>query len=340
MKVWQAVGAARQWVEREGVRLPGFCGAYLAGSCVEKAPESELPPSSDLDVMAVLNGPVPEKPGKFLYQGVLLEVSVIGRDAFNSLEHVLSTHYLAYALHVQSILSDPEGWLSPLQKEAALHYAEPRWVKARFSAIAASIRRDLADPMEGAPFYLKLNSLNFSAGKLTHILLAAALQNCTVRLRYPAVRQALAAYGMDRVMELLKPCQCARQPSQAQLLSALNDLSETFGLACRAQKSRFFFSSDISLEARPIAIDGSRELILGPHPSDAIFWMTATFCRCHQILEADAPSLHRERLPALLRFAQSLGAGNEREIAARRDAVSKLVPKVEKAALELISRRA
>jgi len=51
----------------------------------------------------------------------------------------------------------------------------------------------------------------------------------------------------------------------------------------------FFFATDISDLARPIAIDGSKELIANGYHREAIFWMLATYSRCQKVFHHDAP---------------------------------------------------
>jgi hypothetical protein len=70
-------------------------------------------------------------------------------------------------------------------------------------------------------------------------------------------------------------------------------------------KSPFFFASDISDLARPIAIDGSRELIERGSHREAVFWMVATYSRCQKVLFEDAREELRDRFIA--GYGQLLG---------------------------------
>ena len=54
MKVEQARDAARQWVIEEASGLPGFCGAYSAGSTNWLPDDADLATTSDFDIMVVL----------------------------------------------------------------------------------------------------------------------------------------------------------------------------------------------------------------------------------------------------------------------------------------------
>ena len=74
----------------EGSAIPGFRGAYTASSTNWLPDDAELISTSDLDIMVILAGRNP--PGarrKFLYNNVLLEVSYLQQDQFQSPEMVL-----------------------------------------------------------------------------------------------------------------------------------------------------------------------------------------------------------------------------------------------------------
>src|SRR5262245_58600742 len=98
MIVKLARDAAREWVATEGTRLPGFCGAYFAGSANWLPDDAVLPITSDLDIMVVLKDANPPiKIGKMIYGGALLEVSYISLDRLRSPGQVLADYHLAGA---------------------------------------------------------------------------------------------------------------------------------------------------------------------------------------------------------------------------------------------------
>ena len=92
MLVQQARELARRWVYEHASHLPGYGGAFVHGSANWLADDAPLPPTSDLDVMIVFDGPLPSaRPGKLLYQGALLEISFIARDELRTPEQVLGS---------------------------------------------------------------------------------------------------------------------------------------------------------------------------------------------------------------------------------------------------------
>ena len=71
--VKQVREVARQWVIEEASTLPGFHGAFFAGSINWLPDDAAFPPTSDVDVVVVLaDASPPDKPGKFVYRDVLL----------------------------------------------------------------------------------------------------------------------------------------------------------------------------------------------------------------------------------------------------------------------------
>jgi hypothetical protein len=76
---------------------------------------------------------------------------------------------------------------------------------------------------------------------------------------------------------------------QAQVEQHLAALTDAFDAAKAVIRTPFPFASDISDQARPIAIGGSRELVERGDHREAIFWIVATYSRCQKVLYHDAP---------------------------------------------------
>ena len=110
-----------------------------------------------------------------------------------------------------------------------------------------------------------------------------------------AARELLESYGrLDFYENLLELLGCA-QMSRARVEAQLPALIEVFDAAKRVIKTPFFFAADISNMARPVAIEGSRELIECGYHREAIFWMVATYSRCQMVLYHDAPVALQDR---------------------------------------------
>ncbi|HXF61038.1 MAG TPA: hypothetical protein VNK95_05440 [Caldilineaceae bacterium] len=296
MLVQAAKQIARQWVLEQARHLPGLVGAFYAGSTAWLADEADLPATSDLDIMVVLDTPrAPEKPGKFRYRDVLLEVTYLSAEQFQSPEQILSHYHLAPSFSRAGLILDPSGRLAHLQQTVARDFAKRPWVvrrclQARDTVLARTRSLDGSAPLHG-----QVIPWLFAAGGTPHVLLVAGLRNPTVRLRYLAARALLVEYGIGAFDEpLLELLGCAHL-SRERVAHHLAPLAAIFDAAKTLIRTPFPFAGDLSESARPVAIDGSRELIERGDHREAVFWMAVTYSRCQQVLSVDAPAALRER---------------------------------------------
>ncbi len=314
MLVQDAKTIAQQWVKREASKLPGFAGAFFAGSVLWQADEAVIAPTSDVDLWLVLAGEsATEKLGKLVYRGVILEVSALTLDQLGSPEQILADYHMAGHFRQPSVIADPTGRLREIQQAVAKEFAQRRWVVARCTQARDKISHNLQAPDPAAPLHDQVMSWAFSTGIMTHVLLVAGLQNPTIRKRYLAVRGLLAEYKqLAYYEELLGLLGCAAW-SQDQTAAHLARLADLFEAAKTVAKTPFFFSADISDLARPVAIDGSRDLIEQGDHREAVFWIIATYCRCMKILHHDAsPALQARFAPG---FEQLLADLDIRSVA-------------------------
>ncbi|WP_214634608.1 hypothetical protein [Nonomuraea sp. NEAU-A123] len=281
MRVGVAREVARRWVAEVGAGLPGFGGAFLTGSVLWSPEDAVVAGSSDVDVMVVLDvAEPPVKPGKMRYGGVLLEISFMSAERLASAEGVLGDYHLAGSFHLPGVLADPSGRLAALHEVVVREFADRRRVLQRCGAVMDGVRRAIAAMDEAAPMADQVTSWLFGTGVTTHVLLVAGLRNPTVRRRYEAVRELLAVRGMlDHHEALLELLGCAGMGA-ARVERHLGVLEKVFDAAKDVRVPSYPFSSDISEAARPLSIDGSRELIARELPREAVFWLVATYARC------------------------------------------------------------
>jgi hypothetical protein len=287
--VRQAKEAARQWVLEEGARIAGFQGAYLAGSITWLLDDAVLPASSDVDIFVVLADPPATKLGKFIYRDILLEVSYLPPDQLQSSEMILGHFQLAAGFRTLNIILDPAGQLTKLQAAVATEYAKRRWVYTRCTHVEAKVLGFFEALHEAQPFHDQVAAWLFGTSLTTHILLMAGLKHPTVRRRYRAAQELLADYDhLDFYERLLELLGCAHM-NRTRVEQHLVALTEAFDVATVLIKTPYRFASDVSAAGRPIALDGSQELIEQGYPREAIFYMVATYSRCQHVLYHDAP---------------------------------------------------
>jgi hypothetical protein len=326
----EAKTIAHQWVQETGSQLPGFAGAFFHGSINWLADDAVLTATSDVDIMVVLGGPLPTvKLGKFTYQGVLLEVSYLSLAEAQSPEVILGQSHMAGSFQRDSVIADPTGQLTQVQAAVAQGYAQRRWVYARCEDARNKVLRNLQAIRADDPFHDQVAAWLFGAGVTTHILLVAGLKNPTVRKRYSAVRDLLAEYGRsDFYPPLLELLGCT-QMSQEQAMGHLAALTEAFDATERVIKTPFPFAADLSDLARPVAIEGSRELIERGEQREAVFWIIATYARCLKVLYHDAsPAVQEQFTPGFRRLLADLGIISFAALQQRAERVKEFLPQV------------
>src|SRR4051794_1587777 len=94
MLVKQAKDLVAQWVIEEASKAAGFFGAYFAGSTNWMSDDALFPATSDVDIKIVTEDP-PDGFRKFLYRDVIIEVSYIASDQFQSPDTILGTYHAA-----------------------------------------------------------------------------------------------------------------------------------------------------------------------------------------------------------------------------------------------------
>ncbi|WP_280703493.1 hypothetical protein [Kitasatospora sp. GP82] len=338
MDIDTARGAAADWVRREGRRYEGYRGAYFSGSTVALGAGAALPVGTDVDIMLVIDKPVGGlKLGKFEHRGVLLEVTHLCWDRIQPAPSVLANYHLAGGLSRDTVIDDPTGELRELQAEVAHSFADEAWVRRRCDNVREKIETALWSFDTSAPWHDQVTSWLFPTGVTTHLLLVAALRNPTVRLRYLRAREVLADYGLtDRYPGLLRMTGC-RNLTGERVERHVDALARTFDEAAALARTPFSFSSDITPAARPIAIDASYDLARRGDHQEAVFWITATFARCHKILATDAPEREHALRPAFAELLADLGISSTSDLLARVQETVAALPVVWQTAEEIIA---
>jgi hypothetical protein len=330
MLVKEAREAARQWVIEQASGLLDFRGAYTAGSTNWLPEDAALAKISDFDIVVVLADP--NSTGRretHIHRDILLDVSYLGSDELTSCEQVLSHYHLAPSFCTATILLDPSGHFSVLQRAASSQYANRKWVRKRCAHARNRVVEHLRSGGLDSPLHDQITAWLFAAGVTTHILLAAGLRNPTVRTRYLAVRELLVDCGrLEFYEELLELLGCDRIPRTC-VEHHLAMLTSLFDAAKEAIKTRFPFRPDIGEPARPMAIEGSRHLVERGHHREAMFWIAVTFCRCYKVLDHDATAEVKQRFSYNFgELVGDLGVPSSAEVQRRCREVERFLPRV------------
>ncbi|MDF2543117.1 MAG: hypothetical protein K0S47_2835 [Herbinix sp.] len=340
MNIKLAKKMASQWIMNFTAKEKWFRGAYFSGSIIGMLDDAELSEHSDVDIVVVMSlDEPPMKLGKFQYEGVLLEVTYLSWKQLSSMEEVMTSYHLAGSFRTDTIITDPTGNLKKLQVQISQHFAEKAWVSRRCENVKKKIEDGLNNIAITEPFYDTVTSWLFPAGVTTHMILVAALKNPTVRKRYLAARDVLMEYGYEDIYEqLIELLGCARL-TQQRMENHLNNLAHTFDAAVVVSKTPFAFSTDITDSARPIAIDGSLDLIRAGNHREACFWIVATYARCHKILAVDAPlEIQEAHMPAFRELVADLGLHSNSDFTCRAQEVIQFLPRLWEVTEDILSR--
>lgn len=325
--VRQAKDIAREWVNDQAHGIEGFAGACLSGSAIWLPDAAMLPPTSDVDITIVLDtARVPAKVGKFPFRNVVLDVSYLSMDQLRPADAVLGDYHLAGTFRRPGVIADPTGALTALHADVAREFARRHWVRRRSENARDKVLAGLEGVREDRPWPDNVLAWLFPAGVTTHILLVAGLRSPTIRTRYLAVRDLLAdtdhQASYPSLLELLG---CAGM-SKVRAACHLDSLTTAFDAASAIGNTDFPFSSDISTIGRPVAIEGSRDLIERGDHREAVFWLVATYSRCQAILARDAPALARQCDDGYRALLGDLGIASFADLEARAETIREALP--------------
>ncbi|SCL72842.1 hypothetical protein GA0070606_6321 [Micromonospora citrea] len=325
MRAGAARAVAAAWVRRYAARTPGVEGALLSGSVLGMAADAVLPPWSDVDVLVVRAEPA-EKLGKFRWGGVLLEVSFVTWEELGSAEDVLGSWVFAGCLRGDGVLADPTGRLAGLRARVSAEFADRVWVRRRLAGLRARVEAGLRGLPVSGPLHEQVTAWLFPTSLTAVLPLVAGLVEPTVRRRYVVAREVLAAYGMaDRYAEMLGLLD-GGGVSAGRVAEHLAGLARTFDVAAGVARTRFAFSADITAVARPVVVDGGAALVASGSHREAMFWVVATYARCHAVLAVDAPGWGVELAPSFEAAVADLGVLSAAERRRRADEVLAFLP--------------
>jgi hypothetical protein len=252
------------------------------------------------------------------YQGALLELSYRSSTPFQSAESLLADYHLAPSFQSARILLDPDGRLASLQAEVRREYPKAERVRQRLEHVERNMRGMAGAVSTWDVLHEQVTCTFFSAGLLTHILLVAGLRNPTVRLRYLAARELLAEHGRLDFYERLLDVAGYAALTPGVVREHLATLEYAFDEAGPAVRTPIFFATDLGPLGRPLAIDGSRELVERGNHREALFYIIATYARCMSVFYRDDwPELHAKHLPGFRRLIGDLGLASHDDLQAR-----------------------
>jgi hypothetical protein len=335
VRIDQAQRVAADWVHRYDFGGLPVVGAFLAGSTIEADGAAELAPESDVDVAVVVDGPAPAKLGKLDVGGVRVEVTYLPWSELADPERVARVPHLAPSFARDTVLTDPDGRLRRLQAQVGPMFARADVVEDRCAHV---LDRMAAPPAPTGGWPETVTGWLFPTSLSTHVVLVAARRNPTVRLRYLRAREVLHERGLAaHYPDLLAQLGCL-DVTPSLVSTHLAALTAAFDAAAASGPTSFFFASDITPGARPIAIDGTAGLVARGDHREAVFWLLATFSRCLQILDAsDAPGRDRHHAAFAAAVAELTGLRAPEDVGRRRAELRAVLPGLRELARTIVA---
>lgn len=335
----EARDIAYQWVQREVAGQPGVAGAFLYGSASTRAGHERLLPTSDVDIKIIVDdGEHTLDPRKSLVDGVVMDVSTAPLAEFSSAEALLGNYYTAIHFQRPNIMHDPSGHLEAIQPIVARDYALRPWVLKRVDHARKQTNECITWLDPGAPLHDQVFTWLLAFFGLTHMILVADLDHPTFRRAPVNTGRILDRYGFgemhERLLELFGSASVSRDRACALLASC----ATAFDAAVPVLTTPFFGSSNVSAFARPIAIDGGKELIESGAHRESMIWITLVHNWCQKALFNDAEeeirTAHEGRYAELL---SQLGITSANDVQDRMAHLQELVPEVHAVAEQIVA---
>ena len=182
---------------------------------------------------------------------------------------------------------------------------------------------------EWSAWHDQITAWLFGASLTTLILANGGLMPPTVRRRYAVARELLAVHGKlefyERLLQLLGCASWCRSRTPQHLEAA----AAAFDEAKKLPKEGYRFAADISDVARPVALEGSKDLIEQGLHREAVFRIVATYARCQWIFHRSASSSTRDRYELGFQgMLRDLGIHTFADLKARSAQVRRFLPRL------------
>lgn len=312
MNVGQVKEIAKEWVEERASQLPGFYGAYFAGS-INRLPEDALfHMYKDVDIRILLENynQNKRKHNKFLYKGILLEPVFVDLEGYRSSKELLSS-LDAYDLAVESIISDPTGLLTEMQKVVAKEYAQRRWVKKRCEQVKKEILDNLkklnetssVDEAEDVFYHIPLD--------LANLIAIAYLKPRTIRRCFVQIKELLKNQNQLALYESVLAVLGCSNMTLKQVRVLFQESVKAFDRAVAVRHTPYIVEFNIQSCVRPFFVEGTQQIIREGNHREAIWPILLFHLWSNAVIQNDAPEQEKAGFQAgCERLRSKLGLHN------------------------------
>ena len=277
MNAGNAKVIARKWVHEHAREVPGLQGVIFGGSVNVWPDTAEYDPLSDIDLWHLVSEDVSStvRQRKLMYEGVLLEPAYLGYRPFQDAETVLASWVFAGHLAVPSVIFDPAGRLLSVQRTVAEEYAKPARIRQRCNAIETELHTTWFPRLStGTSLVDRMFAFGYVVTTLQQLPLIASLKLPTIRKSGMLFTQMLSAAGQERLSEKRLELLGSAGLSRDSVESLLDSCVAAYDRALEVHRKPTPFDYDLSPEARPFAIGGSRDLIDRGYHREALLWIS------------------------------------------------------------------
>ena len=329
MLVREVKALAGEWVSENASQLPGFMGGFFRGYLTEAHDDTEFPISSDLDLTLVFEDALPENLLKEVhYDGVIIGGGFWPVTRLQPLERVLSDYRIGYSFRLPHVLPGASDKLCEMAAAVSRNFPKRHWVMKRTEDARANCLKYVNFVSEFDSEFDKVLVWLWAAGITTHIILAAALRNPTIRKRYLAAREVLSQYGHLDFYEFLLTLQGSHHFDSVTTQTHFHNAIEVFDVACEVCHKPFPYSSEIKMASRPKLINGTQELITKRFHRESVFWIVATYARCLRAFEHIGASSYLDRFrPGFEHILGDLGIKSLSDLGPRTEQVKASIPR-------------
>lgn len=328
MLLKEAKAFARQWVFEEASKLPGFYGAYFAGSTNWKADDAPLPLESDVDIKIVIDDEALPDISKTFYQGVTLNLAYIPSADFQTPEAILSSFHGAKHFTTPNIIADPSGKLAQVQTAVAEAYPRRIWVRKRCEGAQSQMLKSLQWLDPAAPFHDQVFAWIYPCSVSPQMIAVADLRNPTVRQTYIVARDVLAKYDRLDFHETLLTLLGSAAMTHDQVETLFAACREAFDLAKHYLKTPFFGSFDLTDEGKRAFVTGIEDMVKRGFHREAVFWIIVNHSWCQKALYNDAPpEILKKSEPGFQHLVSAVGIHSAADLLERHTQVQAFVPR-------------
>lgn len=338
MKVSQAIEIAKEWVEENAGQLPGFCGAYLAGTLSHLHQDASFPNYKDVDVNVIVKDPdqLPVRKAQQLYKGLVVDSEFQAFEEYRSPQAVLSSAANAPNVVAGTILADPQGLLAGLLPVVEREYGRRKWVQARCNWEKRLVLEHMQAIQPENTCGDMFEELIWVVLCLAGLVAVAALKPPTTRRCLALASELLYAGGRPELQEALLQVWGCAYFEQQDVQFCLETCIQAFDQAVSVIQAPFY---GIHRDLYPYLVEGSREMMAAGHHREAMFWIMLMHSLSNRAVQRDGSEEERALSQAALnRVLIKLGLGTVDERRARLELVTRVTAQVFEFADEVVMR--